>query len=346
MKLIFNLLVVVLTLIFSSCKKNTDTPATPEKPKHVYVALDLDGRAAYTKNDTTVFISTARSTVAGIFVKDGDVYAAGLLIQGLGSKAVYWKNGVETIITDNGFGPGFIPSDIVVNSAGEVIVAGITNISTVGSAAYWKNGTYTIVGATGVSSRVEEMVLSGNDIYLCGSERVPVSNRTKAMIWKNNTKLLEYTSTVGEAWASAIAISGTDIYAGGWDYNNTTNISKAVYWKNGILNNVSDGTRDEYCDGGIAVLGTDVYLLSNEYISTPTGSNTLTRYYKNGIPVLLTTGTNKTEGTSLALYNNRVYVGAAAITSAGSKDPAIWKDGVYNVYPTTMRGWVKRIRVF
>src|SRR4249920_712596 len=71
-----------------SCKKDQITVANPKVD--IYVAGQVNGLAAYWKNDSLVYL-TGGTFANSIVISGNDVYVAGRA----GNKATYWKNGVE-----------------------------------------------------------------------------------------------------------------------------------------------------------------------------------------------------------------------------------------------------------
>lgn len=353
MKAIYTSAILMALLIFIACKKDHNAPT--QKPKHLYAAATLNMRAAYMIDDSIYYLTPPTTNVlpsgiaiGGIFANKDTVYVAGM-VQGASPltnfKAVYWKNGIQTVIADN-TSSYFEPRDIIVNAANEVIVTGVVWPSGMPNrAAYWKNGVLTPIGPSGVNSQSYAMAISGNDVYICGDIRDAATNKDVATLWKNGAIVFQHSGT-NETSAQDILIVGSDIYLSGWEYNNATNKGRAVYWKNGTFTSVSDAARDEYNEGGIAVSGTDVYLLSTEYLPGTTGSTTIVRYYKNGTPVQLSTGADFKVGESLALFNGKVYAGGWASDASNNQQAIIWKGGVLTSFPVARDSKIHRIRVF
>jgi hypothetical protein len=354
MKAIYSVAILTAVLVFTACKK--DHNPSPEKPKHVYATATLNLRAAYMIDDSVYYLTPPSTGVlpsgysyGGIFIKNDTVYVAGMVpgaSQFDNYKAVYWKNGVQTVIADNTGSSYFLPRDIIVNAANEVIVAGVVWESGIPNrAAFWKNGVLTPIGPSGVNSQSYAMAITGNDVYICGYIHDAATNKDVATLWKNGTIVFQHNGT-NETSAQDILIAGSDIYLSGWEYNNATNKGRAVYWKNGSFTPVSDAARDEYNEGGMAVSGTDVYLLSNEYLPGTTGSTTIVRYYKNGTPVQLSTGTDLKYAETLAVFNGKVYAGGWKNNGGNDHQAILWKDGVLTTFPSARDSKIHRIRVF
>jgi hypothetical protein len=332
-KKILAVLIAVTTLLVS-CKKN-ETAA----PKSIYIALTLDNKPAYEKDGALVYLSSSAGQCKSIFVKDGDVYAVGLVAGATASsnqKAVYWKNGVEILLSDNISNP-FNPSDIAITANNEIVVSG-TIISGGAKAAYWKNGTITTIGPSGQTSFGYCLAVNGNDFYIGGFIRDAVTGDEEATIWKNGT--VSFNNPLNkESVIYDIVVNGNDVYAGGWEVNTTTNKGRVTYWKNSVPNYLSDGTTtDEYSAGGLFVSGNDVYVLGNQY---PSSGLTINKYYKNNSAVILAGVSTDIEAQTLAVFNNQVYVGGF---QSGNK-AVIWKDGVLKTY-TTANSRTEKIRVF
>jgi hypothetical protein len=156
----------------------------------------------------------------GIALAGSDVYVSGTA----GSSAVYWKNGVEHVVSDQS-----AEATGIVVSGSDVYVSGKEGIQAV----YWKNGVKTVL--TPLTSGIANGILvSGSDVYVVG-----ISDGQAAM-WKNNVQTTldpSYSAT-----ATAIVNSGNEIFIAGKIA--TASSTTCVYWQNGIKKELATVTND------------------------------------------------------------------------------------------------------
>jgi len=190
----------------------------------------LPGTLAYSRGfDVTGYI-LSDSQANSIFVSNGDVYAAGIVAPSSAADAnftaTYWKNGVQTNLTDGT--KNAIANSIYV-SGNDVYVAGYVRDSTkmnqyglwvtYYTLKLWKNGIATDLGS-GASCEATSVFVSGNDVYVAGY-------MSKACYWKNGQR----TDVISSFYSrpSAIYVLDGDVYMAGYSLSS----SIAVYWKNG-----------------------------------------------------------------------------------------------------------------
>jgi hypothetical protein len=109
----------------------------------------------------------------GIVVSGSDVYVSGKE----GIQAVYWKNGVKTVLTPLTSG---IANGILV-SGSDVYVVGISD----GQAAMWKNNVQTTLDPS-YSATATAIVNSGNEIFIAG--KIATASSTTCVYWQNGIK--------------------------------------------------------------------------------------------------------------------------------------------------------------
>jgi len=155
----------------------------------------------------------------------------------------------------------------------------------------------------GSSSQIDEV-----DIYTAGYEFN--GSVSVATYWKNGiaTRLSDGTHA---SEARSIVVSGNNVYVAGVENNN------AVYWKNGtlvnLINNPATYYRLSWADG-IAVSGDDVYVAGTVNGFFP-GTNSLglvAKYWKNGVPVNLTSEYFGSQTSSITVSGNDIYLTGSA----------------------------------
>lgn len=199
--------------------------------------------------------------------------------------------------------------------ATDVYMAGTATDFTLNTenAVYWKNGKRVTLDSLSLFSAATDIfVTDNNDVYVAGSIN-PSSGSKIPVYWKNKTVTpLAPVTDYGEA--NAIAVSGNDVYVAG-----TLN-ARAVYWKNGAkvtLGTAVSQARD------IKINGTDVYVCGYEQNAS---GIFVAKYWKNGVPVDLSDGTERSLTFSLFIKNNDVFVGGYEYV-AGAYTARCWKNG-------------------
>jgi hypothetical protein len=158
------------------------------------------------------------------------------------------------------------------------------------------------------------------DIYVAGGESNG-NNIGVAKYWKNG-QAIPLTDGTKNATATSIAVVGSDVYVAGCE-NNGNDIYVAKYWKNGQAMKLTDGTKHAYASS-IAVVGSDVYVAGWEkdgtsyysYFMNDSGQgidsslvyHDVAKYWKNGVAISLTDGTEHAYANSIVLVGGDVYV--------------------------------------
>jgi len=211
---------------------------------------------------TLLFIlsSCKKSGITGKISPVANVY-----ISGLDNKdAVYWKNGTEVHLTNNG--QGAYTSSIFVTPNDDVYVAGSETTSGNSLATYWKNGQVNFLTDSGAYVVANFISVSGSDLYIAGLIEKG-NDDPHAVYWKNGQQN-------GYVNAGSVAItgfvSGADVYLAGYtinsNYNGSGAISDAMYEKNNSVIDISTGNV-----GGVVlslyVAGSNVYAAGYGYDS-------------------------------------------------------------------------------
>ena len=194
-----------------------------------------DGSGYWKNKVFKILEDTADSYVSSIYVKDGIVYAAGMVED----KAVYWKGTTKYELSTN---MSFATS-IEVSESGVVYVAGFDD----GKAVYWKDKTLVVLtdGATfGFASSLDVV---GEDVYVAGVYGDDFENLA---YWKNNAagKVdLEITApyvfggppvlNFFNIWGPSIQTDGTTVYVSSYLVEDPDDEPMFVggLWKDGEL---------------------------------------------------------------------------------------------------------------
>jgi len=268
--------------------------------------------------------------------------------------AVYWKNGQQVNLANNGISKSIavVGQDIYIAGQTAQSIQGKTSLL----ATVWKNGIQQNLTNSG-SATAYGIGITGNDVYAIGS--IVDSPGVRAVFWKNGIQV--NLAPLSEGYADAIGFSGTDIYVAGI-LGNTRDT--AVYWKNGIITpylSISDdglhsgmsfSGADLYSVGkfggkaifyknrqitylennyntysaatGITIIGSDVYI--SGLIFDPIG-NINAVYWKNGALTILEKKYDSAIANGIAVAGNDVYV-IGTVHENSTYTPVYWKNGV------------------
>lgn len=214
-------------------------------------------------------------------------------------------------------------------------------------ATVWKNGVATHLTDGSTNSFANDIVVSGNDVYISGYQYN--GNVNVAKVWKNGAPI-NLTDGSSEARASLITMSGQDVYVVGYVYVN--NIRKVTIWKNGVpstlqgtVTSVAVNNNDIYAAGyendnakvwkngigtnltngnfpsfasDIQVIDNDVYVVGREF----NGANYVAKLWKNGIATNLVDGTN---ANGISIVGNDVYI--SGYSDKPAHNSKVWKNG-------------------
>ena len=230
----------------------------------VYLVGNTSHGASYWKNGNLNYLHTGsvlNSAAYAIAVSGSDVYVGGW-VQDAGdthSRAVYWKNGIETSLTDGT--TSSMVNSIAVNGS-DVYCAGQNNQPDEGNsgglnkAACWKNQTQiplngAVVASDGTFAR--GIALSGTDVYVTGYIISGVA------LWKNGSlqTIDDSSGSPLDSFGFAVGINGSDVYVLGEHGN------EAAYWKNGTIKDMITGTYVASNVQGICFHDSDIYMSGN-----------------------------------------------------------------------------------
>lgn len=239
--------------------------------------------------------------------KTADVYVAGWKYNSkLNPVAAFWKNGVQTELTDGTTNLAWAYS-VYVSGTDDVYVAGKDGLKSV----LWKNGVATVLSSD-LSSSAYSVFVSGTDVYVAGFDH------GFAVVWKNGVAV-KLANGPNFSRAYSVYVSGNDVYAAGYEFLEG-NKTVATLWKNGVATRLSDGTKNAVAKA-VFVNGTDVYVSSEENVNPQDGnlpgdqgmgaaslSKSVIKIWKNGIADNLTDGTKQAIGNSLFVSGSNIYV--------------------------------------
>ena len=97
------------------------------------------------------------------------------------------------------------------------------------------------------------------------------------------------------------------------------------YWKNNVENNITDSSSsNSNLSSTLFVDGEDIYIGGSEY----NGVNTVAKYWKNGVPTILTNGNNDAYARSVIEKDGDVYVVGYEISPLITSTAKYWKNGI------------------
>ena len=228
----------------------------------------------------------------------------------------------------------------VTTAAADVFVAGLVDENNVSTAVYWQNGVPTRLPDLGHGAEAYSIAVVGSDVYVAGTEGSSGS-QDLAVYWKNGIPVV-LTDGTKRGLASSIFVSGSDVYVAG----NEDRI--AEYWKNGVPVALTDDISGAQANA-ITVSGTDVYVAGYQDKTTildPTHTLTVqvAKYWKNGVPVELTTGLEPAIAFSISVSGTDVYVaGWENRTLTGGGIAKYWKNGAAVELTTQPNTWASSI---
>ena len=271
--------------------------------------------------------STEMSRVNSIAVAGDDIYSGGYYVKydfsanpnDVGTAdfevkvACYWKNGKLVTLSNSKYG-----SEVktIFVSGNYVYAGGYIFSKDAGKGGYWKNGKW-----VDLSSSVESIFVSGDDVYACGN------SRGRPGYWKNNERIaLSPISEKERTYTYSIFVSGNDVYVCG-EGRNDLGVATACYWKNGeLIPLLSFESKYNSKGASIFVSGNDVYVggySHNRRFPSVAG------YWKNDKWIALTPIDNEasSEVTSIFIFGNDVYAAGDCISNNGRHIPGYWKNG-------------------
>lgn len=269
-----------------------------------------------------VTVSSSAGTGTGpIFTFDPDIYVAGYERVGFGNAiAKYWKNGVEVpIIGPENYG---YANSIAVSDTNVFLSGFVYNGTGMGEARFWKNGEAFQISAGKNNANGYAIAVKDTIAYIVGSETdEPYKMNDVAKYWVN-TKPTALSGLSSKAYG--ISLVNNDIYISGYQVLGVLNyFPDPVYWKNGIVVTLPKVNPLYYSYATcIAATNDHVYVAGYEL-----GNKYVARYWKDGLPVSLSDGSNDAVASSIFVYNNDIYISGYE-SKGGRKIAKYWKNGV------------------
>lgn len=251
-----------------------------------------------------------------------DVYIAGYESNGEHLVAKYWKNGVETVLSNGKYDAQATSIYIADNS---IYVAGYESNGKKNVAKYWKDGVEICLTDGSQNARANDILKINNGIHVVGMEGDYGFNTfdRQPVYWKDGTPTI---LSAGKSEGEAISIVNDEgnVYI----LIQHINTRAASYWKN-----------DSYVDWGRVTFPLDARTSSmavdngNVYIvgsATYTGPTIIATLWENGHPTQLSGNQSLTNANAraIAIENKNIYVGGYENGQA-----TYWKNGIPYTLP-------------
>lgn len=221
---------------------------------------------------------------AAVSVVNGDIYIVGFDSPGYDRRAVYWKNGHMTHLTD---GTTDALAYCVLAVGSDVYIGGYVQPADNkqgGIARIWKNGVVEDLTDGSTVAKVNALFYENGVLYAAGAEKAP-GGRWKGVLWTNGRPTY-FTGEVGTE------VTGLHVEDGRYMIEGTMtqadgSIVTCVWTPDGVQI-LSEGL--SLCQGvGLAVAGDDVYVAGNEVDFDYQTYEDINRahLWKNGAPMQL-----------------------------------------------------------
>jgi hypothetical protein len=292
----------------------------------VYAVNGIDGtnQIIMWKNGISSVVAQD-AKVEDLIVDNGNVYILG---RKKGFSYRYWKNGVETILT-NGLSGNFVKDMVVVN--GDVHIAGSVEVGSSNVVKYWKNGAATSVSNPNFRAFANGIAVDGLDVYVLFRE-LETNGTYTLKIWKNGA-ITTLESGIHNDFSMGkgkiVTTPNTVFVTAGLSVDNET--SKIGFWKNGLKTNLTSGNASSIPDD-MKITGNDAHIIGRERNPGADGKFVL-KYWKNGLETILTSDADGSfnnaamaiskNGDVHIVGNNKYFLNNAPTVLQGNKPEAL-----------------------
>jgi len=296
---------LILALPFVTCQKSQTSNTNPVL---IYVAgAESYGIPVYWVNGGVNLLPASQTGVTtDISISGTDTCFSGTLA---GSIPVYWKNNVQVTLPlvtgSQGFTSGIVEAGGNVYTSGTEQDASGNNI-----AMYWQNQTAVQLTDTSTTANTSGIAVSGSDVFVAGNMANLQDYIYHATLWKNGVKDILPDSGSGSS-AFRVTLVNSDVYVAGKIITGSTSNSIPAYWKNDTLKLLNLGPGEQGVAVSVAVSGSDVFAAG--YVNR-SGISVAT-YWKNGVPIYLTDGTQNGSASDIFILGSDVYISGREFNS-------------------------------
>lgn len=232
--------------------------------------------------------------------KEVDFYACGGDYPNNGiNKAVLWKNGEPTYLTD---GTYIAYAYSIFVEQGNTHVVGYEN--SIGK--YWKNGVAQNA-LTPTAKYFTKVQVINNKVYILGKAGNDI------ILWEDGVATTILNATSNDVFPCDFKVVGNDKYV------LIHNDYKAILWKNGTTTTLSDSVIKDQAKG-LCISDNNVYVLAEEYTSEFVKK---IKYWKNGVVNYVNNPSSNIYAYNIDVKNNDVYISGTINQKA-----YFWKNGV------------------
>lgn len=189
------------------------------------------------------------------------------------------------------------------------------------SATIWKNGIATHLTNGATHAQINDVFVSGADVYMAGSEvRPSPSYDYDPIFWKNGEKTVLPTYKGRRGIANAVYVYNGNIFIAGVEIVSTDTWQyQPVLWRNGVRIVLDGHDIDTFQADDIIVNDDDVYVVGTASVNDVPHAV----LWKNGVKTALTNQVNYSRAYSVAISGNDIYVAGIQNGTA-----TLWKNGV------------------
>jgi len=189
------------------------------------------------------------------------------------------------------------------------------------TAKYWKNGQPTELMSNNNGITATSVSAAGRDVHVVGWD-ADNNYVASGKYWKNGI-LQSFSGTYSASVLSKVLVVANNVYIAGTGTNSDGYY--AMYWKNGVpvvlKNSYGGWARD------MVIVNGDVYVAGNA--ASAGGALSAAKYWKNGIDVQLSTGSEQHIVTGIAVSNDDVHV--VGMMGGFREVAKYWKNGVETI---------------
>ena len=183
----------------------------------------------------------------------------------------------------------------------------------------WVNGKS--ASAPSADGGLKAVFVSGNDIYVAGSEVLEGGSSMSAALWKNGVAV-PLTPSGRVSYAHSVFVSGSDVYVVGYAQQKDTGTWCATLWKNGKPKTLSDAPSGAY---SVFVSGQDLYI--SGYEKDETTGNLHATLWRNDEVIKLKSSAKHTSANAVYVEGRDVYAVGYKMTSDAKMFAMLWRNG-------------------